>query len=225
MPLDKEDKEIRLGSRVFPISNLVQPDNRRSVYRVFHRCFTLDSLYNFGDRQSWWWSMLDAVRKWWPTLFLPRACVIKVYEPSHEKGGIEADQRMQDEVKAYTILQSKQGRQVPRYYGSTEFDGSPALVLQCIHGVTLENIMINNLPESESTSITDDLDYFVKMLNSFHIMGDIRPDNFIWTGQHVIGVDFDVEPHLYTDDSCDSINAEGLRVMKEDFKQRKWCRL
>lgn len=177
-----------------PISDIIQLDAERSVYRVTHRCFTLDGLYSFGDRQSWWWQIVDVIRTRWPAWFLPPTCVIKVYEPSLEKGGTSPAQRIQYECEVYTKLKALQGWMLPRYYGSTTSQGHPALLLQYAQGVGLNKIKIERLSENEVAHIASDLKCFVSMLTRHHIKGDIKDDNFIWDGISLKGLDFDVQP-------------------------------
>ena len=233
---------IRIGPRYIPIQGS-QFDSRRHVYYMSHRANTLDWLYRFGGSQSHWWRILDLARERYPEWFLPRTFVLKIYESGEYSDDMEPSLRASNEFKAYKKLERYQGRGVPRCYGSVMVRFCPALLLQYLDGVTLDEWL--SLNESTTTvsvplvstaqesllgydsetdtqrikisSMAGKIAELTRMLNACGVKGDFKVDNFICRKSTVIMLDFDISD----EDTQQWVETENLGGLREMFKI--WC--
>jgi hypothetical protein len=233
---------IHIGSRYISIQGS-QFDSRRHVYYMSHRANTLDWLFNFGGSQSRWWRFLDLARGRYPEWFLPRTFVLKIYEPGENNDDMRPSLRASNEFEAYKKLERYQGRGVPRCYGSVMVRYCPALLLQYMDGVTLDEwfslnkstttVSVPSVSTAQESLVGYDSDTdrqrieilsmagkiaeLTRMLNACGVKGDFKVDNIICGKSTVSMLDFDISD----EDSQHWVETENLGGWREMFKI--WC--
>ncbi|MCJ1326589.1 hypothetical protein MMC10_003254 [Thelotrema lepadinum] len=171
---------------------------------------TLDCLYGFGGKYSWWWKLLDRLRYHSPAWFVPRKAIFKIYM-EHEDSPPYARCAMED--RSYNRLRAEQGRWFPRSYGLAVWHYQFGSILQRVPGEALNKAQIN------AARLRKDLPIIVDKLNKANVLGDIHSRNLIDDGNQIWLIDFDAawetDPELVT-----GANTYALEQIFEELDER-----
>jgi tRNA A-37 threonylcarbamoyl transferase component Bud32 len=167
-----------------------------------------------------------------PEWFLPRNLILK-----EKNANLDKLNKHEHEIRIYQQLSSLQGRCIPRLYGEAfSDDGVPALVLQHIQGIPLNELNLEQLispralealqkgywshqlplEELPNPGLLSALrkTYYELTANGI-VHGDPKLDNFILVGEEVVAIDFERSSFL----PGNTTNEEDLLVIMDEIEE------
>jgi tRNA A-37 threonylcarbamoyl transferase component Bud32 len=156
-----------------------------------------------------------------PEWFLPDHVVLKMEKPGEEKEIME--EMFDTEVKVYERLNPLQGVVVPRCYGCLRYNGSRALILQHLGGVSLVS------PEAATLRLDELADLLQPCYQALHAFGvhydDPQLANFQVVDAKIMVLDFE---QVMLDRSADDnafFTMTGIRHLAQLYREMQvWYR-
>jgi tRNA A-37 threonylcarbamoyl transferase component Bud32 len=165
------------------------------------------------------------VQLWLKTVFvewfLPDQAVLKIQkkddEPEEGRDQESLDEGFDTEVKAYNRLQPLQGVVIPRCYGQLHYQGSRALLLEHLKGVSLVS------PEGFTLTLQELSDLLQPCYQALHVFGvqhgDAHLGNFQLVDWRIMVLDFE---EAVFDSSAEeqemSYEAQHLPLSRNDIE-------
>lgn len=108
------------------------------------------------------------VKAIWPGLFLPSQVILKKLKP-------DWDEEFEHEKTTYEALETLQGNLIPRLFGEAQFEGTRALILSYVAGVTCDKVTHFEVDEFHQML----KETFLLLLRHGYVPDDPRLNNFI----------------------------------------------
>ncbi|KAL4925819.1 uncharacterized protein BDV17DRAFT_270997 [Aspergillus undulatus] len=122
--MDQPPRELRLGKKTIFATTATLLSRHRPIYRLKVKQSSLLSIIGL---------LFPRIKARWPGWFLPAEIIVKKMKEGWE-------QEFRTEIATYKYLRPIQGIIIPRFYGEAIYDGSPALVVAVVDGITLSQV-------------------------------------------------------------------------------------